>query len=466
MGWLRLHAGTGRNLNRYRPSAPYTRGVGKPSSLEPPRPPERSCDVLVVGAGPSGSAAAYWLAREGLDVVVVEKKRFPRAKTCGDGLTPRAVRQLAEMGVEPELSASYHRYQGLRSVAFGRALEMAWPEHPEFPSYGYTITRHDLDGLVAENAVKAGAELWQNAEAVEPLSSAEGGGRRPARGARVLDRDRGSISAVSARVVVVADGSLTRVGRALGTERVKRWPQGMAIRGYFSSPRHDDLFIESHLDIRDSGGNVVPGYGWIFPLGDGRVNAGIGLLSTSARWKGVNTTKLLEQFVAYAPRSWGLSPTTSLGPPTGGRLPMGLAVGPRAGPDWLVVGDAAGSINPFNGEGIGYGYETGRMAAEVAAEALDSGDLALLRAYEDRLQQEYGRYYAVARAFVKVISNPRVMRPCVGTGMYVRPVMEWMLRIMANLTRPELAGPPEALYRALAGASKLAELRDAVTAVP
>ncbi|MHB1987583.1 MAG: geranylgeranyl reductase family protein [Acidimicrobiales bacterium] len=435
------------------------------AALQPPRPAVRSCDVLVVGAGPSGSAAAYWLATQGLDVVAVEAKHFPRAKTCGDGLTPRSVRQLADMGLEPHLAANHHRYEGLRSVAFGRSLEMTWPDHPGFPSYGYTVTRFDLDALVAHNAEKAGAELWQGAEAVAPLTSRADprplpAGPGPAGGAVILDRDRQTTSEVRARCVVIADGSLTRFGRSLGTSRVKAWPQGMAIRGYFASPRHEDAFIESHLDIRDADGSVVPGYGWIFPLGDGRVNVGIGLLSTSDRWKGANTTKLMDQFVSFAPKSWCLSPATALGAPTGGRLPMGFAVGPRVGPDWVVVGDAAGSINPFNGEGIAYGYETGRIAAETIGQVLGrAASLDDLSAYEDRLQDEYGRYYAVARSFVKVIGNPQLMRACVGAGMYVTPVMRWVLRIMANLTRPELAGPPEAIYRSAAALSETIERR-------
>ncbi|HLI45320.1 MAG TPA: geranylgeranyl reductase family protein [Acidimicrobiales bacterium] len=428
------------------------------SPVHPARPAERSCDVLVVGAGPAGSAAAYWLAARGLDVVVLEKKHFPREKTCGDGLTPRSVRQLADMGIEPEIASAHHRYEGLRSVAFGRALEMRWPAHPDFPDYGYTVTRHDLDGLVAAHAEKAGAELWQGAEALAPLAP-DGGGALRAGGATVLDRDRGTTSTVRARFTVVADGSLSRFGRALGTSRVREWPQGMAIRGYFASPRHEDPFIESHLDIRDRNGDVVPGYGWIFPLGDGRVNVGIGLLSTSDRWKGLNTTRLMEQFVEFAPRSWCISPATALSQPTGGRLPMGLAVGPRSGADWVVAGDAAGSINPFNGEGIAYGYETGRIAAEVIAAAAASPGEIDLGAYERRLQAEYGRYYAVARSFVKLIADPRAMRACIAAGMHVGPLMEWMLAVMANLTRPGVTGPPEVIYSGGAALSRLVERR-------
>ncbi len=442
--------------------------------MYPPRPAEHYCDVLVVGAGPSGAAAGYWLASRGVDVLVVEKKHFPREKTCGDGLTPRAVAQLREMGLEHALGGS-HRYTGLRAVGFGTALEMRWPPHGRYPDYGYTVTRFDLDGLVAAHAEKAGAVLWQGAEAVEPLGGnpsgpAEVPGRsRRSGGAVVVDKHRGTATAVRARYTLVADGSLSRFGRSLGSDRKREWPQGMALRGYFASPRHDDAFIESHLDIRDDAGNVAPGYGWIFPLGDGRVNAGVGLLSTERRWKGMNTTKLMEQFVRFAPSSWCLSPATALSAPTGGRLPMGLAVGPRVGADYLLLGDAAGSINPFNGEGIAYAWETGQMAAEVIAAALEgaggsAGEGAgegALAAYEERLQAEYGTYFAVARGFVKLISDPRLMRAVAGGGMYVRPIMQMMLRIMANLLRPDEMGAAERAYQLLVRLANRLEGRDA-----
>ena len=185
-------------------------------------------------------------------------------------------------------------------------------------------------------------------------------------------------------------------------------------------------------------------------MGDGRVNVGVGLLSTEKRWKGLNTSTLMDHFVKGAPAHWELSPETALGPPTGGKLPMGLAVGPRVGPTTLVVGDAGAAINPFNGEGIAYGYETGRLAAATLGEALSGAGPGALAEYERRLADNYGLYYRVARAFVRVISNPELMQVCVGTGMHSEPIMSWMLRIMANLMRPDETGPAEAAYRALA----------------
>src|SRR4051794_9920081 len=409
-------------------------------------------DVLVVGGGPSGAACAYWLADAGHDVLLLEKKRYPREKTCGDGLTPRSVKQLHDIGLAAEL-AGHHRFDGLRSIAFGRTLELRWPEHPEFPSYGYVVTRKDLDHMVAQRAEKAGATLWEASEAIEPL--VESG---LVRGAKVKRKDFGAddVVDVRARYVVVADGANSRFGRALGTSRNREYPLGMAIRGYFESPRHDEPWIESHLDIRDKAGNVLPGYGWIFPVGDGRVNVGIGLLSTFNQWKAVNTSHLMDAFVDYAPKSWGISPATACGPATGGRLPMALSVGPHAGPTYLVVGDAGGSINPFNGEGIAYAYETGRMAADAVHDALISGDGLALTRYEVRLQEEYALYYKVARAFVRIIGRPELMRALVGTGMRSRTLMEWVLRIMANLLRPDELGPAEAAYRAVAAIARIA----------
>jgi geranylgeranyl reductase family protein len=409
----------------------------------PPEDHKRTIwDALVIGAGPSGAAAAHWLAEAGHRVLVVEKKRFPREKTCGDGLTPRAVRQLHDMGLADPLS-EYLRFDGLRSIAHGVTLELEWPDHPEFPSYGYVVRRRDLDEMVAERAVKAGATLWTGAEAVAPLVD-----HGLVTGAAVT-RD-GTTRPVRAKYVVVADGANSRFGRAVGAVRDRTFPLGMAIRGYFTSPYHDEPWIESHLDLHDREGRNLPGYGWVFPVGDGTVNVGVGLLSTFAGWKDINTSALMDAFVHTAPKRWGISPETACGAPTGGMLPTGGSASPNIGPTWLVVGDAAGSVNPFNGEGISVAYETGRFAAGAVSAAITSGDGLALRQYVDDLEREYALYWKVARAFVRAIGNPAVMRELTRVGMQSRPLMEWVLRIMANLLRPDELGPAEAAYKMVA----------------
>jgi geranylgeranyl reductase family protein len=407
-------------------------------------------DAVIVGGGPSGSSCALWLAQAGWSVCLIEKKQFPREKTCGDGLTPRSVYQLAEMGLEPVVAANGHRYQGLRGFGFGASVEMNWPDHPVFPNYGYTITRFNLDGLVAQRAENLGAVLLNGVEAVGLLEPTEptNGGLRGASGVSVVEKSSGVTGEIRGRFLIVGDGQNSRLGRDLGTTRNRDWPMGMALRGYYTSDRHDEPWIDSHLDIRDPKGDVVPGYGWIFPLGDGRVNVGVGLLSTGGAWKGVNTTKLQEYFVAQTADAWGLNDESCCGPATGGRLPMGLSLGPRIGANTLTIGDAAGTVNPFNGEGIAYGYETGRLAAGVIGEALLANDSSALALYDERLDEAYGDYFKVARAFVRIISEPKILTACVGVGMRVEPLMKELLNIMANLMRNDTNGPAELGYRA------------------
>jgi geranylgeranyl reductase family protein len=409
-----------------------------------------SPQVLVVGGGPGGASAAFWLAQSGVDVVVAEKKYYPREKACGDGLTPRAVRQLVDMGFDFD-RPDIHRVVGLRSYAGDVMLEMPWPEHSIYPNWGATLRRSDLDGRVASLAEAAGATVLQGVEAVAVV---EGGDlvevelRRKGEEAEVIRPD----------YVVIADGSLSRFGRRLGAERRRDYPFGLAVRGYWESPLSKDGFIESQLDIRDSEGRAMPGYGWVFPMGDGTVNIGAGLVSTFKGWKEINTSHILDAYLAELPEHWGVAPDP-IARPIGGKLPMALSVGPKSGKNWLLVGDAAGAVNPFNGEGIDYAYETGRLAAGFIAEALASGDPGVLTGYGDALDAEYATYHRVARIFTSVIGNPTVMRTLTTVGMRSRPLMEWALKVMANLLEPEERGMAEKVYVAIERAIEMPGVR-------
>ena len=381
---------------------------------------------------------------------MLEKKSFPREKTCGDGLTPRGVKQVVDMGLGDEL-ARFHRYSGLRATGMGKALELNWPDHPVYPQHGYVVRRRDLDEMVARNAVAAGATLLEGHEAVAPLLD-----RGFVRGATVAVKGQDSPIEITAKYVVVADGANSRFGRALGTFRTKEWPYGTAIRTYWETPRHAEPWIESALDVKDRNGNPMPGYGWIFPVGDGTVNIGVGLLSTFRDFKSVNTTHLLNEYAHMVADRWEINPDQPTGKATSGRIPMGGSVGPKSGPTYLVVGDAAGSVNPFNGEGIDYAYETARLAAGVLADALKNNDPAALQRYQTLLDDEYGQYFKVARLFARIIGRPVLMRELTRVGMQSRTLMEWVLRIMANLLRPDEIGPAEAAYKAAAAIVRLA----------
>ncbi len=401
------------------------------------------CRVAIVGSGPSGAACAYWLSLRDVEVLALEKKVFPRDKTCGDGLTPRSVVALEAMGLG-EFLATKHRYLGLRVVAYRRSFELPWPQHPNFPDYGYVVTRSELDHAVASRASEVGATILTHHEVVGV--DQEGGAITAL---RVKNIDDDSLSEVRAQYYVLAEGSNARIARTLGVQRDRSEPMGLAIRGYYESPRANEPWIESHMDLRDSSGAIMPGYGWIFPLGNGRVNVGFGLLSNSERWRSINTTDALSRFVEGAPPSWGLSPKTLCGPPTGGKLQMGHSVSPQRGPNYLVIGDAAGSINPFNGEGISYAYETGKLAADVIARALEKGDHNELDRFEELLRSQYGTYYRVARRFVRLISEPRIMGPAIWVAMRDPKLMGLTVRVMANLMRDQGKGVPEYLYDAV-----------------
>jgi menaquinone-9 beta-reductase len=397
-----------------------------------------SVDVVVVGGGPGGSAAAHWLARDGHEVLLVEKHEYPREKTCGDGLTPRSIHQLEAMGFDFTVP-QFHRVTGLRAYSSELVIELEWPDHPVLPNWGGVIRRSDLDLQVARLAEKQGVAVRQHTTAEPILDGTRIGG--------VALTTKGETDVVHPRYVVVADGSLSRFGRALGAERDKRRPYGLAARAYFASPMSSDGFMESQLDLRDRSGATVPGYGWVFPLGDGTVNLGIGVLSTFHRWKQLNTSSLIEAMVATAPAHWGLDPGSEISEPRGGKLPMSFSVGPLVGPNWLLIGDAAGAINPFNGEGIAYAYETGRMAATHLGRALAADDPALLWGYRDEVLESYDLYYKVARAFVRLIGQPGTMRALTRIGLQSRPLMEWVLRVMANILRPDERHLAEAAYR-------------------
>ena len=175
----------------------------------------------------------------------------------------------------------------------------------------------------------------------------------------------------------------------------------MAVRGYIATPRSHEPWITSHLELRSPDGKVLPGYGWIFPLGNGEVNIGVGALATSKRPADAALRPLMSYYTGLRREEWGFD-----GEPRAGLsalLPMGGAVSGVAGPNWMLIGDAAACVNPLNGEGIDYGLETGRLAAEL----LGTGDLS--PAWPAVLQRHYARGFSVARRLALLLTIPRFL---------------------------------------------------------
>ncbi|NMO53789.1 geranylgeranyl reductase family protein [Actinoplanes sp. TBRC 11911] len=411
-------------------------------------------DVIVVGAGPGGSAAAYHLARHGLRVLLLEKTRFPREKVCGDGLTPRGVRQLVRMGVDTSEEAGWVHLKGLRVNGGGVRLELDWPELASFAGYGLARTRVDFDDLLARRAVEAGAILHTGVHVTGPvLDEGRAAGVTAMRGDEPVE--------FRAPLVIAADGVSGKLPLAMGLAKRDDRPLGVAVRRYYTSPvRADDHYMESWLDLHGAQDpkRLLPGYSWCWSVGDGRVNVGLGILNSSAAFGKTNYRALLTDWLTTTPAEWGMRDETNAeGPILGAALPMGFNRVPHYTRGLMLVGDSGGMVNPMNGEGIAYAMESGELAAEVAAGALarpaGPDREQALRAYPAEMSRRFGGYYRLGGVFVKLIGNPHIMRLATQHGLPHPTLMRFVLKLLANLTDPH---DGDAMDRIINGLSKVA----------
>ena len=396
-------------------------------------------DVLVVGAGPAGAAAAAWAARHGLDVVLADAATFPRDKTCGDGLTPRAVAELDRLGLG-DWVRSHGTNRGLRAAGFGQELLLPWPGG-SLPDHGSAVPRTTLDARIRDAALEAGAVGLESARAVDVS--------KDARGAVTsvtfrVGPDRAD-HVISCRRLVVADGVRSPLGRVLGREWHRETAYGVAGRCYVKSGRADDPWISSHLELRDEQGELLPGYGWIFPLGSAglegsEINLGVGALATAKRPADLQIRPLMSYYAELRRSEWDLG--SELRMPTSALLPMGGAVSGVAGPNWVLVGDAAGCVNPLNGEGIDYGLETGRLAAELM-----TTQAPLDVAWPQLLVSHYGEAFSIARRLAGLLTVPGLLPRFGPLGMRSHWLMTIALRLMGNLVTDEDRDATARLWR-------------------
>ena len=407
--------------------------------------PENDADVIIVGAGPGGSATAAHLARSGVKTLLLEKTEFPREKVCGDGLTPRAVKELLELNIDLT-THGWIKNKGLRIIGAGHRLELAWPELSVFPDYGLVRTRADLDEILAKRAADLGADLHQSTAVTGPVMEED-------RIVGVTTKNAaGEERTYRAPIVVAADGNSSRLSLSMGLTKRDDRPLGVAVRTYFRSPRHEDDWLESWLELWDRD-RLLPGYGWIFGVGDGTSNVGLGILNSSPAFSNVDYRALLMRWVASMPKEWGYVPEEMVGPIRGAALPMGFNRTPHLHKGMLLVGDAGGMVNPFNGEGIAYAMESGRIAAETIvaslAEGSDRARDVRLSTYPTRLKSEWGGYYTLGRVFVKLIGNDRVMKVATEKGLAHPTLMKFTLKLLANLSEPKGGDAMDRLINAL-----------------
>jgi len=404
-------------------------------------------DVLVIGAGPAGSAAAAWAARAGLDVTLVDAERFPRDKPCGDGLTPRAIAELDGLGMSGWLEGRARNF-GLRAAGFGQVLYLPWPGG-SLPSRGGAAPRLELDAAIRQVAIDSGAVPVEGCRAVDVQIDQ---GR--VRGVRLVSGKGASAQehVITCQRLIVADGARSQLGRHLGRTWHRTTAYGVAARGYVKSHRSDDPWISSHLELRGEQGELLSGYGWIFPLGDGEVNIGVGTLATAKHPADVNLRGLIQHYADAQRSEWELE--GEIRAPWSALLPMGGAVSGVAGPNWMLVGDAAGCVNPLNGEGIDYGLETGRLAAQVLARTIPNAALDYQAQWPSILRYHYGTAFSIARRLAGLLTLPGFLTTFGPVGMRSRVLMTIALRVMGNLVTPEDADATARLWR-LAGRASI-----------
>jgi geranylgeranyl reductase family protein len=378
-------------------------------------------DVLVVGAGPAGSATAAWVARHGIDVLLTDAAVFPRDKTCGDGLTPRAIGELERLGLGDWLRA-HTVNQGLRAHGFGQTLLLPWPGGT-LPNWGSAVARTEFDDHLRTTAIKSGARAIDGVRAVDVRRDGE-------RVSTVVFRRGDETLEVDCHRLIVADGVRSPLGKVLGREWHRDTVYGVAGRSYVTSSLSDDPWISSHLELRGERGEVLSGYGWLFPLGNGEMNLGVGTLATARRPANLQIKQLMTSYADQHRAPFGLG--DELRAPTSALLPMGGAVTGVAGPNWALVGDAAACVNPLNGEGIDYGLEGGRLVAELMA---TGDDLAI--AWPATLTDHYGESFSIARRLAGLATVPRVLAALGPAGMRSDWMMTLALRWMGNLVTDE-----------------------------
>ena len=319
----------------------------------------------------------------------------------------------------------------------GTNRELAWPQSDRFPAHGAVWPRHRFDTHLIDIAIESGADVVFEADALPVLD-----------GDRVIGATADGITH-TAPLTILAAGAQGAAAKLLGAERDPDEPFGLAIRAYAPTPRHAERHLEACLSLRDEHGTPVPGYGWMFPAGDGTVNIGVGALSTMRGFKKLNLNTLLDQYAAIVREPWSLGEYVDK--PRAWRLPMSCVR--RHGPGWLAVGDAAGFVNPMNGEGIDYGLESGMLAAQQFL----ANPRTAPAVYDQLVGERFDAFLRTGRRFSFLIGHPWLLRPGLRIAVGTQAAADVTLAVMGNLVDSRTPGLAGTVLRLADGTLRLAD---------
>jgi geranylgeranyl reductase family protein len=363
-------------------------------------------DVIISGGGPGGSSTAYYLAKQGVNVLVLDKAQFPREKICGDGIAPRAVRNLYRMGLRERLDGQFNKFHGFRFAGAGKAMvETMIPPTPRFPDHGYIIKRVDLDKILIDYARQNGAEVREGCKVTEPLVE-----RGRVVGVRAVQD--GKEIELTAPVVVGADGPHSTLGSKMGLLKNDPLYLGISIRQYFEGVEDIGDYLEVYPDKA-----VSPGSGWVFPVTrDGIANVGVGAMLYHMQRDKINLHEFFDTLIHdtpfVAPKLRNAKPISPL---RGALLRCGLGGSKVECPGMILVGDAASMTNPVSGEGITYALETGEMAAQHILDSRFANGSFHIDPDEDSFRQKladrYQHYFNHGIMSIKWGNRTSFMRP-------------------------------------------------------
>jgi menaquinone-9 beta-reductase len=388
----------------------------------------RGHDVVVVGAGPGGSATAHFLAQRGVRVLLLDRADFPRDKTCGDGLTPRALRVLLEMGILDQVAGRGCAVDGYTVVApSGRrtaaSIDPIERDGVRWPG-ALVIPRFELDELILRRAVASGAEFEPRVPVirVEPTD----------RGVRVHTN---SGAWFEARYAVIATGAATSV--LMRSRILPRQPRAMlAARAYFSDLQAD---IARQFELRFSD-VPMPGYGWVFPIGERAANIGVGFLP---RRRSSTAAQAIQRFTSGRQMRTLLEGARQQGPLKGYPIRVDFLRSPVIAPNTLLVGEAAGLVNPLTGEGIDYALESGQIAAEHLVAGARPDD------YERELRARFGPIFSFSERVRDWYCHPLLLNALVPLANARPELRQLLARTVLGERQPAGYGPATMAARLL-----------------
>lgn len=361
-------------------------------------------DVIVVGAGPAGSAAAAQLASAGWDVLMVDRADYPRDKTCGDAVAPRAIKMLHALGAHNAVAAQSHKVTAAELVSpSGRHLRLTFDQHLDgWPHYVLTIPRLSLDNILRQHAVSKGARFLAQVKVTGPLADGTRG---------VAAVHAGQPASLRARAVVLAVGANMALLKAFGfLDR----PPGVipAARGYWQDVQGGEDSIWFYFDRR-----IRHGYAWLFPVGNRRANVGLGFLSPQRAAEFHSSASTLGRFIAeYRPIGERLQSARPAGPVKGYPIRTDFPP-PRIARDGVaLVGEACGLVNPVTGEGIDLALESGVIAAAEIDRALRADGSAALEHYEQAIRAHFGQLFHELRWLRDIVMRPTPLDILIGKG--------------------------------------------------